>query len=236
MSIVVAGVILLLALISGSVSFVAAPYIKNARDFSGNHEAGDDLTLATAFSSLFQANNWKQCGVIIVSSLLCTISVYLLYSSGMAVIDLCKHSAVALFLLSVMIIDWKTTLIPNKLVIALLGIGTLLLAIEFILYRSTALQALLLSTVGLLFCLVLFYLLSRLTKNGISMGDVKLIAAMGWVLGISTTLFVVLIAMLLCTIVAIFLLLGKKKNKNDRVPFGPFMFLGYISLLILFSI
>ena len=164
------------------------------------------------------------------------MSDYQLFNAGISVIELCKYSVVALFLLSVMIIDWKTRLIPNKLVMALLGIGTILLAIEFILYRSAALQTLLLSAVGLLCCLVLFYILSRLTKDGISMGDIKLIAAMGWVLGISTTLFAVFFAMLICTIVATFLLLSKKKNKSNRVPFGPFMFFGYILLLILISL
>lgn len=236
MSIVVAGVVLLLALIAGSVSFIATPYIKNARNISGNDEAGDNLTPATAFSSFFHSKDWKQWVLLIGSSLLCAIAAYQLFNAGMSVIDLCKHSAVALFLLSVMIIDWQTRLIPNKLVLAMLGVGTVLLAIEFILYRNAALQTLLLSAVGLLLCLVLFYILSRLTKDGISMGDVKLIAAMGWVLGVSTTLFAVFFAMLICTIVAIFLLLSKKKNKSDRVAFGPFMFFGYISLLVLISL
>lgn len=236
MSIVVAGVVLLLALITGSVSFVATPYIKNARTISGNDEAGDDPAPAAALISFFLVKNWKQWVLVLISSLLCAISAYQLYNAGMSVIDLCKYLAVALFLLSVMIIDWKTHLIPNKLILALLGVGTVLLAIEFILYHSTALQTLLLSAAGLLLCLVLFYILSRLTKDGMSMGDVKLIAAMGWVLGISTTLFAVSFAMLICTIVAIFLLLSKKKNKTDRVPFGPFMFFGYITLLILISL
>jgi leader peptidase (prepilin peptidase)/N-methyltransferase len=154
----------------------------------------------------------------------------------MSAIELCKHSAVALFLQSVMIIDWKTHLIPNRLVLALVGIGTLLIAIEMILYRTEVLRPLLMSVAGLLCCLVLFYILSRLTKDGISMGDVKLIAAMGWVLGVSTTLFAVFFAMLLCTIAAIFLLLSKKKNKSDRIAFGPFLFFGYIVFLMLISL
>lgn len=236
MSIVVAGVVLLLALIAGSVSFVAIPYIRNTRNISGNDEIGDNPAPAAALTSFFQVENWKQWALVFISSLLCAISAYQLYNTGMSVIDLYKHSAVALFLLSAMITDWKTRLIPNKLVLALLGVGAVLLAIEFILYHNTALQTLLLSAAGLLFCLVLFYILSRLTKDGISMGDVKLIAAMGWVLGISTTLFAVFFAMLICAIAAIFLLLSKKKNKNDRVPFGPFMFFGYITLLILISL
>jgi leader peptidase (prepilin peptidase)/N-methyltransferase len=236
MSIVVAGLELVLALIAGAVSFAATPYIKNVRRISDNDEAGDDPAPAATFASFFQVSSWKQWVLILIGSLLCTVSVYQLYNAGMSVIELCKYSAVALFLLSVMIIDWKTHLIPNKLVIALFGVGTILLAIEFILYRSVALQTFLLSVVGMLCCLVLFYILSRLTKDGISMGDVKLIAAMGWVLGISTTFFAVFFAMLICTIAAIFLLLSKRKNKSDRVAFGPFMFFGYILLLMLNSL
>lgn len=236
MSIVVAGVVLLVALIAGTVSFIATPYIKNVRNIGSNDETGDNMAPAAVFTSFVRTSNWKQRILVIVSSLLCAVSAYQLYNAGMSAIELCKYSAVAWFLLSAMIIDWKTRIIPNKLVIALLGTGTMLLVIEFILYRSSALQSIVLSVLGLLCCLVLFYILSRLTKDGIGMGDVKLIAAMGWAVGVSTTIYAICFAMVMCTIAAIFLLLSKKKNKSDRVAFGPFVFFGYILLLILAGI
>ena len=87
-----------------------------------------------------------------------------------------------------------------------------------------------------MFCIVLFYALARLTKDGIGMGDVKIIAAMAWILGLFDTLIVVLFALLICAGVSVVLLARKKKDKSDAVPFGPFLFLGYILMLLLFGI
>ena len=92
------------------------------------------------------------------------------------------------------------------------------------------------SVAGFICCVVLFYVLSRLTKEGIGMGDVKLISVVGLLLGLSSTLMSVLFSLILCTLASIVLLFGKKKSRNDRIAFGPFMFFGYILMFILFSL
>lgn len=236
MSFVAAGVVLLLACAVGAVSFAAVPKIEQRDCADAASESGSDLTPAAAAPTIFRTLSRQQWALWISGALLCVAAAYQMCAAGMSAIELCRHSAVALFLLAAMLIDGKTHRIPNLLVLALLGVGAVLIGVELTVYHKAALHSLLMSVVGILLCLVLFYVLSRLTRDGISMGDVKLIAAMGWVLGVSTTLFAVLAAMLICSVTAIFLLLCKKKNKNDRVAFGPFLFFGYILTLILFSL
>lgn len=236
MSFIAAGVVLLLALAVGIVSLAAVPKIEQRDCADAAPKSGSDATPAAAVPTIFKTLSWQQWALWFGGVLLCAVAAYRLHATGMSAIDLCRHSAVALFLLAAMLIDGKTHRIPNLLVLALLGVGAALIGTELIIYHKAALRSLIMSAAGLLICLVLFYVLSRLTRDGISMGDVKLIAAMGWVLGVSTTLFAVLAAMLICSVTAIFLLLCKKKNKNDRVAFGPFLFFGYILTLILFSL
>lgn len=233
MSLVVAGVVLLLSLTIGVASYISAPFFEKVNSDS---EEDSKTTSAITLSSFFNKNNWKQIAFLSVLSLICSVAAVLSYNSGASVLGLCRQVVVALILLSAMIIDSKTRLIPNVLILCSLGIGALLLLLEFIFVRDTFLISLLMSIAGFICCVVLFYVLSRLTKEGIGMGDVKLISVMGLLLGLSSALMSVLFSLILCTLASIVLLFGKKKNKNDRIAFGPFMFFGYILMFILFSL
>lgn len=233
MSLVVAGVVLLLSLTIGVISYISTPFFEKVNsDSEGDSKTASVIT----FSSFFNKSNWKQIIFLGVLSLICSVAAVLSYNSGASALELCRQVIVALILLSAMIIDSKTHLIPNLLIHCSLGIGVLLLLLEFILARDTFLTSLLMSVAGFICCVVLFYVLSRLTKEGIGMGDVKLISVVGLLLGLSSTLMSVLFSLILCTLASIVLLFGKKKNRNDRIAFGPFMFFGYILMFILFSL
>lgn len=233
MNLVVAGVVLLLSLTIGVASYISAPFFEK---MNSDSEEDSKTTSAITFSSFFNKSNWKQITFLGVLSLICSVAAVLSYNSGASVLGLCRQVIVALILLSAMIIDSKTRLIPNVLILCSLGIGALLLLLEFIFVRDTFLTSLLMSIAGFICCVVLFYVLSRLTKEGIGMGDVKLISVMGLLLGLSSALMSVLFSLILCTLASIALLFGKKKNKNDRIAFGPFMFFGYMLMFILFSL
>lgn len=237
MSFVVAGVVLLLAMIAGLLSFRTVPKMVASTDEGSEEKVNQRNTPpATTIVSFFSKDNWKQWLLLTVLSLVCAFAAYRLYEAGSGLINLCDQMAVALVLLSILIIDGYTHLIPNVTVAVLFGIGAVMLAISWIMNGKAALNTLIMSVLGLLICLVLFYVMSRLTKEGIGMGDVKLIAALGWSIGLEAALLTVLFALLICTVAAFILLFGKKKNGKDRVPFGPFMFFGYISMLLLFSL
>lgn len=226
MSIVVAAMVLLLAIIIGTFSLVMSIHIKGHNN---------EIVAAIIFNAA-KIISIKQWVFIISMSFICAVLSFRLYASGMDVLDMFKYLAVLILLLAVLITDYNTYLIPNMFILIFFGIGIVLLLAEFVMYRKEAFPILIISIIGLTCCLVLFYILSRLTKDGISMGDVKLIAVLGWILGLAMTLFTVLLAMLLCMVAAIVLLVCKKKNKNDRVPFGPFIFFGYAIVLFLISV
>lgn len=235
MRIVVAGVVLLLSFFIGVFSYVIIPYLelKNVEEKEGiEYKASTAITIA----AFFHQKAWKKWIVVSTNSLLCTIVTWILLNGEVKWEDICKYMLVAVVLLAVMIIDWELHIIPNIIVVGLFFSGFLLLIVEFFVSQENIGSTLLIKVVSFAFCAVFFYALARLTKDGIGMGDVKIIAAMAWVLGLFTTLIVVLFALLICASMSVVLLVRKRKDKSDTVPFGPFLFLGYILMILLFGI
>lgn len=234
MSFVIAGVVLLLSFIVGVASYLSTPLFEKVN--SDNEVKDDKIIPAITLSTFFTKSNWKSMLFICCVSLLCSFAAGLSYHSGTGVLDLCRQVAVALVLLAAMVIDSKTCLIPNVLILSSLGMGSLILGLEFVFVREDFFGSLIMSLSGLICCVVLFYVLSVLTKDGLGMGDVKLISGIGFLLGFAVTLMLVLCSLILCVLVSIVLVFGKKKNKNDKIPFGPFLFFGYIVMFLFLSV
>lgn len=230
---IVAGAMLLLSLITALVSYGVIP--KLCSEETSETEETTTYSEAPAAKNLgiFRDRTWKQWVLMVAASLLCAWAALSVAAAQTGVLDLTAKITVLLVLLSATIIDWETHLIPNILVLAGIAVGAILLAVQFFVAPDGFLGSLVARVMGLICCVVIFYVMSRLTKDGIGLGDVKLIGCLGWLLGLSATLFAVLFALLLCSVVSVFLLLGKKKDKNFRIPFGPFLFFGCIILLLL---
>lgn len=60
-------------------------------------------------------------------------------------------------------------------------------------------------------------------KDGMGWGDVKYAVGLGAFFGIVSSLFLVVIAALLGSLVGVALILRKKKTMRDRIPFGPYL-------------
>lgn len=140
---------------------------------------------------------------------------------------------VAVLLAVVLIIDWNSRTIPNCIILTILVIGVLIYLLQLIVAIEAFKLAIIGAAVGLLGNFILFYVMSRITKEGIGMGDVKLLAALGWMTGVQTTLASVLFSLLLCSALALVLIFTKKKQASDSVPFGPFIYFGYMIALLI---
>ena len=71
------------------------------------------------------------------------------------------------------------------------------------------------------------FLLATLT-DGFGMGDVKLMAVSGFILGWERCLLGFVLRCFAGSMVSVFLLMMKKAGLKDRIPFGPFLVLGII--------
>lgn len=128
-------------------------------------------------------------------------------------------------LLVISFIDLKIHIIPNPLVLAFLTWGLLWQAVQPTINWSQAFFGLLLGGGFLLLAAII-------SRGGMGGGDIKLMAAAGFALGLPLTGLALFVGSLIGAAAGIILLaLGLKKRK-DPIPFGPFLSLGiYIAML-----
>ena len=239
MKYVVAGACALLAVLLGILGQIFAENHRERLNTDNNTgEAASPLetwnqTRTASFFVKVKSIAYKEWVLIGLSAVLIGAMVLRLQEAQVRLIASGRLLVTALLLLLAMVIDNNIHRIPNKIVLSMMALGTIFMAMEYIWVNYTFKNQLLSSIIGFAAFLVLFYVMAQVTKGGIGMGDVKLIAAEGWMVGFVITLYATLFSLLICSFVAVFLLTTKKKNSNDQIPFGPFLFFGYVlSLLI----
>lgn len=72
-----------------------------------------------------------------------------------------------------------------------------------------------------------------ISRGGVGMGDVKLLSAMGFLLGLYGSICVLLYAQLAALVCAVILLVSRKATWKDTLPFAPFFTAGFLLCLIL---
>ena len=121
-------------------------------------------------------------------------------------------------LTAVAVIDWRIFEIPNGLNLAILALG----AVQLWLDR----EHWTLYVIGMFSVSLIFLALWFLTKgNGIGMGDVKLMAAAGLLLGWPRTLLAMLLGSILGSVIHIIRMRG---GAGKRLAFGPYLAAGLV--------
>jgi len=85
---------------------------------------------------------------------------------------------------------------------------------------------------GYLILFVVYHAFKLATgKDGMGQGDFKLLAAMGAWLGWQQLIVIIIISALLGTLVGVSLIVMKKVQRDQPLPFGPFLAIGGLSSL-----
>ncbi|AGF54969.1 leader peptidase (prepilin peptidase)/N-methyltransferase [Clostridium saccharoperbutylacetonicum] len=140
------------------------------------------------------------------------------------IIILAKAIVMTAILIIISFIDLRHRIIPDFMVAIALIIGIIF---SFIV-RAPLIDAILgmICGIGILFLLALI-------PNAMGGGDIKLMFAIEAFLGLNRTLWALLLAFIISSIISIALILLKIKGTKDYIAFGPFLSLGsFISLLI----
>ncbi len=138
------------------------------------------------------------------------------------------------FLILIFILDIKKNIIPNRLTLSLFEIGIIFTFIKgFTNYNVFADNIIGCITGGLIFLVIALIgkLVSR--KEAMGFGDVKLMGALGLILGFYKIIIVSAIAIVLAGITSIILLIFRKKKVKDYIPFGPFASIATILVMYL---
>jgi leader peptidase (prepilin peptidase)/N-methyltransferase len=133
-------------------------------------------------------------------------------------------------LLSLSLIDWDTTLLPDDMTLPLLWAGLLLAATKV---TNTPLESAIWGAAAGYFSLWLIYWVFKLVtgKEGMGYGDFKLFAALGAWFGWQALIPIILIASVIGAIIGIALKLSSKLSEGGYIPFGPFLGLAGFSAM-----
>ena len=140
------------------------------------------------------------------------------------------YAILVAILMVVFSIDYRFQLIPDEahVVIVLLGIVNLFMKVN--LWYSYL--------IGMAIGAGIFYSLSLLAvvifkKEGMGFGDVKLMAALGFLFGIKSILVITLVSFFLGAIIGGLLLVINKKKVDSYMPFGPFIVIATIMVIFI---
>jgi len=133
-------------------------------------------------------------------------------------------------LIALTFIDLDKMLLPDQLTLPLLWLGLLLnISGHFVSLQDAVLGAMF----GYLVLWSLFWSFKLLTgKEGMGYGDFKLLAALGAWLGWQALPLILILSSLVGAIVGITLLLLRRHQQGNPIPFGPYLAMaGWIALL-----
>ena len=159
------------------------------------------------------------------------IYVLLLYKFGIRDtfienLELIKYLILTPMLLSVVIIDYKLQIIPNRLNLTMFEIGIVFVFIYGLSNVAISFNMLL----GMLAGGGIFLIITLLGglvygKEAMGLGDVKLMGALGLYFGFANMIVISLVSFLIGAILSIILLATKIKKIDEYIPFGPFIVL-----------
>lgn len=134
-------------------------------------------------------------------------------------------------LLTLGLIDWDTTLLPDDINLPLLWSGLVAAALHWI--ETSLAQAFWGAVAGYLSLWLVYWSFRLLTgKEGMGYGDFKLFAALGAWFGWQALVPIILLASVTGAVVGLAMKLGGKLREGGYLPFGPFLAASGLSALI----
>ena len=149
-------------------------------------------------------------------------------------LDLIKYLILTPMMLSVVVIDYKLQIIPNRLNLTMFEIG---LVFTF-LYGMSNVAISINMLLGMLAGGGIFLLITLLGglvygKEAMGLGDVKLMGALGLYFGLTNIIIISFVSFLVGAILSIIILAFKIKKTDEYIPFGPFIVIGaFVSIFV----
>lgn len=182
---------------------------------------------------LYRKNSWLISAIIF--SVLAVVAGLSVLTFKVSNINAVKIFLVYAGLSVVFLTDIKYYIIPNKVLLIMASIRLLLLLLEYLLNSEEFKNIFTDCVIGAVGCFIILAIISLVSKGGIGMGDVKLFTTIGFIAGLYCTFNTLLYGLVVCALFSLALMLSKRKNSKDKIPFAPFIYIGYLFTLILGS-
>lgn len=138
-----------------------------------------------------------------------------------------KYCILFILLAAASIKDFNEKQIPNILIIVGLALGLAVSALSFNFGNFLD------SIIAFIIVGIILLLISLATKGGVGMGDVKLVAVCCLFTGLSRIISVMFYSLLLTAIAGVIIIIVKKANLKTKIPFAPFLAMGFVLSLLL---
>tara|TARA_B100000029_G_scaffold514000_1_gene615275 strand:- start:1277 stop:2041 length:765 start_codon:yes stop_codon:yes gene_type:complete len=156
------------------------------------------------------------------------LAIYFIFGTSITTLLLLILS---IFFIIIFFIDLKHYIIPNELTFPLMAIGFLksfdpnLNKVIFPNYINSLIGGL----IGYLIIWVIIFVYKKIrNKEGMGLGDAKLLAVVGFWFGWLSIPFTIFISSLVALIFVIPSVLNKSRNMTSQIPFGPYIIIGSI--------
>ena len=164
-------------------------------------------------------------------SILIFLSIYFLYGISITTILLL---ILGLIFLIIFFIDLKHFIIPNVLTFSLMLLGFIKsfdpnLHLMFPNFINSIIGGIF--GYGIIWSIIFFYKQIR-KKEGMGLGDAKLLSAIGFWFGWFAIPFVIFISSIIALLSVVPSLINKSKKLSSQIPFGPYIILGTLIYLI----
>lgn len=123
-------------------------------------------------------------------------------------------------------IDYKSKIIPNKILGIVFFIRCISIFIEILMYPNNIIATISNSLIGLFIGGLIVLLCRLISRGGVGAGDVKLFAIVGFYFGIISMINMLFYSIFIAFIYSIILLIIKKVRLKSTIALGPFIFLG----------
>ncbi len=125
-------------------------------------------------------------------------------------------------------IDYKLHKIPNRFILAALGVRGVIYIAEFILTPKRIVTILADGFIAMAIICTFFLLVLLVMKNSIGMGDIKLFAVMALYQGLWGAVNSIFFSLVAAFFLSLGLLISRKKSRKDTIAFGPGILVGTI--------
>lgn len=170
----------------------------------------------------------RQCLLWSSSILLTLVASYVIYETSEDICTFTRFITLYQILFCVAVIDYHYKIIPNFLLLVGMGCQFLCNLFTHFMQNSSWMQIFQSNIIGLLGSIFLLLLIYLLSKQSIGFGDVKLFGVLGFYTDFSFSFTILFLALLCSSLCAIVCLISKRKSRTDTIPFGPFVFLGFL--------